>query len=41
MPGMAPGQVAYLAESYFNNSQFAWVFAPTGTGTGIYVKALY
>jgi len=41
MPNLALGQVSYLAEAYFNNSQYAWAFAPGGTGMGIYVKAIY
>ncbi len=41
MPGMTNGQTAYLAETYYNNPQFTWAFAPSGTGTGIYVKAVF
>ncbi len=41
MPGMAVGQVAYVAEAYYNNPQFTWAFAPTGTPTGIYVEGLH
>jgi hypothetical protein len=38
---MVPGQIAYLAETYYSNPQFTWAFAPAGTGTGIYVKAIF
>jgi hypothetical protein len=38
---MTNGQVAYVAETYYNNPQYAWAFAPAGTGTGIYVKAIF
>jgi hypothetical protein len=38
---MANGQVAYVAETYYNNPQYAWAFAPAGTGTGIYAKAMF
>jgi len=41
MPGMTDGQVAYLAETYYNNPQFAWALAPSGTASGIYVKAVF
>jgi hypothetical protein len=41
---MAPtvnGQIAYLAETYYNNPAFTWAFAPAGTGTGIYEVAIF
>jgi len=38
---MVLGQTAYVAETYYSNPQFAWAFAPTGTGTGIYTKAIF
>lgn len=39
---MAVGQTAYVAETYYTPPQsFNWAFAPTGTGTGIYVKAIF
>ena len=41
MSGMLNGQIAYLAETYYNNPQFSWAFAPAGTGSGIYVKAVF
>lgn len=37
LPGMAAGQTAYLSETYYNNSQFAWM----GANPGIYAKALF
>jgi hypothetical protein len=41
MMPMTNGQVAYVAETYYNNPQYVWAFAPAGTGTGIYVKAIF
>jgi len=41
MSGMVSGQIAYLAETYYNNPQLAWAFAPANTGSGIYVKAVF
>ncbi len=38
MPNMTNGQVAYTAETYYNNPQFTWLLAPAGTSSGIYVK---
>ena len=38
---MSNGQIAYVAETYYNVSQYAWAFAPTGTGNQIYVKAVF
>jgi hypothetical protein len=38
---MTTGQIAYVAETYYNTSQYAWAFAPTGTGQFIYVKAVF
>ena len=38
---MTNGQVAYTAETYYNNPQFAWLLAPAGTSSGIYVKAIF
>jgi hypothetical protein len=38
---MASGQIAYVAETYYNISQYAWALAPTGTGNKIYVKAVF
>jgi hypothetical protein len=40
-PSLGAGQSIYLAETYYNNPLFTWVFAPAGTGTGIYVKAVF
>jgi hypothetical protein len=41
MPMTVVGQIAYVAESYYNNPQLAWAFAPAGTNTGIYQKAIF
>ncbi|MGD1071408.1 MAG: hypothetical protein ABSB15_14805 [Bryobacteraceae bacterium] len=41
MPMTVVGQTAYVAESYYNNPQFAWALAPAGTSTGIYQKAIF
>jgi hypothetical protein len=41
MPMTIDGQIAYLAETYYNNPAFAWVFAPAGTSTGIYEVAVF
>lgn len=38
---LVPGQSAFLAETYYNNPQLNWSLAPTGTGTGIYVKNIF
>jgi hypothetical protein len=38
---MSSGQIAYVAETYYNISQYAWAFAPIGTGNQIYVKAVF
>jgi hypothetical protein len=41
MPMSVNGQTAYLAETFYNNPAFAWVFAPAGTSTGIYEVAVF
>ena len=41
MPMSVDGQIAYLAETYYNNPAFTWAFAPNGTGTGIYEVAVF
>lgn len=41
MPGSVDGQVAYLAETYYNNPAFVWALAPANTNTGIYEKAVF
>ena len=37
---LTAGQLIYVAETYYT-PQYAWVFAPTGTPSGIYVKAMF
>ena len=41
MPMSVDGQIAYLAETYYNNPAFTWAFAPNGTNTGIYEVAVF
>ncbi len=41
MGTLSTGQIVYLAETYYDNSQNAWAFAPPGTPTTIYVKAVF
>jgi hypothetical protein len=43
LPGLATkaGQKFYLVETFYNNPQLTWVFAPVGSPSGIYMKAVF